>query len=146
MKACQKRFIIRTIPPSGNGFVVSWARRWNRVTFGINLEDEEQTTMDIRILIRCAFVPLLAASAIAAETHEVVAQVYFDTFHHGHPVLKRIKPGDIVRTKTLDAQAGDQNGVRVNDNLVNALTGPFFVEGAEPGDALVVRLKRVRWR
>ena len=26
----------------------------------------------------------------------------------------------------------------------NPLTGPFFVEGAEPGDALVVRLKKVR--
>jgi len=95
-------------------------------------------------MIRYAILPLLLAPAVAAETHDVAAKVYFDTFYHGHPVLKRIKPGDTIRTKTLDAFAGDENGVQVDEKLVNGLTGPFYVEGAEPGDALMVRLNRVR--
>jgi amidase len=86
------------------------------------------------------FAPLL----LAAEVHDVVAKTYYDTFYHGHPVLKRIKKGDTVRTRTLDAFAQDKDGAKVAENLVNALTGPFYVEGAEPGDALVVRLDKVR--
>lgn len=78
-----------------------------------------------------------------ATTHEITAQTYYRTFSRTHPVLGRIAPGDTVRTKTLDAGGQDEHGVRRSDPA-NPLTGPFVVEGAEPGDALLVRFDRVR--
>jgi acetamidase/formamidase len=58
------------------------------------------------------------------------------------PVL-RIAPGDTVRTWSVDAGGTDPNGVRRSPGG-NPQTGPFFVEGAFPGDTLVVRLNRLR--
>ena len=48
-----------------------------------------------------------------------------------------------MATKTLDSAGLDEKDVKRSEPF-NPLTGPFFVEGAEPGDALVVRLKKVR--
>ena len=97
-------------------------------------------------MIRFAFVlPLLAVSipAAADEPTNVVATTYYRTFSHAHPVLTRIKPGEVVATKTLDSSGLDEKDVKRSEPS-NPLTGPFFVEGAEPGDALVVRLNKVR--
>src|SRR5262249_20314075 len=60
-----------------------------------------------------------------------------------HPRLKTIKGGETVSTKTLDAGGQDEKSVRRSEPG-NPLTGPFAVEGAEPGDALAVHLKKVR--
>ena len=54
-----------------------------------------------------------------------------------------IFPGDTVETKSVDAGGTDENGVRRAPGG-NPLTGPFYVEGAWPGDTLVVHLKRLR--
>ena len=85
----------------------------------------------------------VGATAAADEPTSVVATTYYRTFSHAHPVLKRIKPGEVVATKTLDSAGLDEKDVKRSEPF-NPLTGPFFVEGAEPGDALVVRLKKVR--
>ncbi len=86
---------------------------------------------------------LLLTSALQAETHQIVPETYYRTFGHGNPVLKRIRPGDVVVTKTLDSGGQDyQNAHRAESG--NPLTGPFYIEGAEPGDALVVVLRKVR--
>ena len=66
------------------------------------------------------------------------------TFDRNHPVEARIRPGDTVITKTVDSAGWDYMGVRRTKTHGNPLTGPFYVEGAEPGDALVVHLKKVR--
>jgi amidase len=55
----------------------------------------------------------------------------------------RIHPGDTVRTWSVDAGGTDPKGVRRSAGG-NPQTGPFYVEGAMPGDTLVVRLNRVR--
>ena len=55
----------------------------------------------------------------------------------------RIHPGDTVRTWSVDAGGTDPKGVRRSLGG-NPQTGPFYVEGAMPGDTLVVRLNRVR--
>lgn len=57
------------------------------------------------------------------------------------PVL-RIAPGDRVRTATLDNEGKDA-ALRRRWMPGNTLTGPFYVEGAMPGDTLVVHLERV---
>ncbi len=85
----------------------------------------------------------LGAPAAADEPTSVVASTYYRTFSHSHPVLKRIKPGEAVATRTLDSAGLDEKDVKRSEPF-NPLTGPFFVEGAEPGDALVVRLNKVR--
>jgi acetamidase/formamidase len=55
----------------------------------------------------------------------------------------RIFPGDTVRTWTVDAGGADSKGVRRSLGG-NPETGPFYVEGALPGDTLVVKLEKVR--
>jgi acetamidase/formamidase len=57
------------------------------------------------------------------------------------PVL-RVIPGDSVRTTTLDNEGQDQ-ALQWKGMPGNTLTGPIYVEGAMPGDTLVVHLKRV---
>ncbi len=92
----------------------------------------------------CVLIAIMGAHVgIAAEQHQVAATTFYNTFSRFHPVLKQIRPGDTVSTKTLDASGRDEQGA-VRAKPPNPLTGPFFVEGAEPGDALVVRFTRVR--
>lgn len=56
-----------------------------------------------------------------------------------HPPVLHIKPGDTVVTTTVDAWGYDARGQQVTDPP-NLQTGPFYIEGAEPGDTLVVHL------
>jgi acetamidase/formamidase len=86
---------------------------------------------------------LIAAASLLAETHQIVPQQYYRTFSHTNPVLKRVKAGDVVITKTVDSGGQNERGEQVTPGS-NPLTGPFYVEGAEPGDALVVHLRKVR--
>jgi amidase len=54
-----------------------------------------------------------------------------------------VKPGDIIDTRTVDCfgnaiqKPGDTLAKIKGDN---PLTGPFFIQGAEPGDTLVVKI------
>ncbi len=86
---------------------------------------------------------ILPLLLLFAETHQVQPTTYYHSFDHRHPVLKRIQPGDSVATTMLDAGGYDKNGKKGSDRG-NPLTGPFYVEGAEPGDALEVRIDRLR--
>jgi amidase len=61
---------------------------------------------------------------------------------HRKPVLT-IWPGDSVRTTTIDSGGVDENG-QTRALFGNPQTGPFFVGTAEPGDTLVVHIKRLR--
>jgi acetamidase/formamidase len=55
----------------------------------------------------------------------------------------RINPGDTIRTTTVDAGGRDAKGVRRSMGG-NPETGPFYVEGAMPGDTLSVKFHRIR--
>jgi acetamidase/formamidase len=58
------------------------------------------------------------------------------------PVM-RIWPGDVVRTRTIDAAGVDEKGKkRVMGG--NPQTGPFYVEGAMPGDVIAVHVRKLR--
>ncbi len=76
-------------------------------------------------------------------THNILTDTYYRTFAHTNPVLAHIEAGDTVVTKCVDAGGRDLMGVQRSEPG-NPLTGPFYIEGAEPGDALLVRLDRVR--
>src|SRR5262245_56416680 len=75
-------------------------------------------------------------------THQLVPERFYNTFSFAHPPALRIRPGDRVVTKTIDAAGVDWNDKSVATGP-NPQTGPFFVEGAEPGDMLVVRIERL---
>ncbi len=59
------------------------------------------------------------------------------------PPVERLKPGEILETNTVDAlgnaiqKPGDTFAMVKGDN---PLTGPFYIESAEPGDTLVVKI------
>lgn len=73
--------------------------------------------------------------------HEFTPSHYHNTLGSHEPVLE-IEPGDTVATTTVDARGQDQHGQRVT-RRGNPQTGPFYVRGAEPGDALVVTLDKL---
>jgi amidase len=85
---------------------------------------------------------LLASSIVRAETHTFIPTVFYNTYSFAHPPALRIKPGDRVVTKTIDAGGVDWNGKSVASGG-NPETGPFYVEGAEPGDMLVVSIEKL---
>jgi amidase len=75
--------------------------------------------------------------------HEFIPVDYANEFSaHRAPVLT-IWPGDSVHTRTIDSGGVDEHGV-TRALYGNPQTGPFFVAGAEPGDTLVIRLRRLR--
>jgi amidase len=68
------------------------------------------------------------------------------TFHlsiGSHEPVLRVASGDTVRTWCVDSGGYDRNGEDLTDGG-NPMTGPFYVEGAEPGDTLSVCLDRIR--
>ncbi len=95
-------------------------------------------------LLALFFVVTVGGQDVAAETHKYTPkpEELKYTFATAAPVL-RVKPGDTIETWTENAlgpemrKPGDtlRPGRRPNPN-----TGPFFVEDAEPGDTLAVRL------
>ncbi|MGQ9632090.1 MAG: acetamidase/formamidase family protein [bacterium] len=78
---------------------------------------------------------------------------FYYAFGPFEPALK-LRPGDMVATTTADAGSFDVDGkplppskrYRVEGlefHESNPLVGPFYVEGAEIGDTLVVRLEKI---
>jgi acetamidase/formamidase len=75
--------------------------------------------------------------------HDFTPTVFYREFSARNKPVLTIAPGDTIVTTTVDAGGTDAKGVtRVLGG--NPQTGPFYVEGAMPGDTLVVRLIRVR--
>jgi len=74
-------------------------------------------------------------------THHFQPTHYYNSLGSHEPVL-RIRPGDTVVTTTVDARGGDANGAQIT-RPGNPMTGPFYIEGAEPGDTLVVHLDKL---
>jgi acetamidase/formamidase len=74
-------------------------------------------------------------------THHFTPTRYYTTIGSHEPAL-HIADGDTVVTSTVDAGGHDKSGERVTPGG-NPQTGPFFIEGAEPGDTLVVTLDRL---
>src|SRR6266478_4953028 len=92
---------------------------------------------------------LLARPAVAAEVrYDPGDKVYF-TYCHSHPPALRIKPGDSVNTSTRDASndafsVSDKSvAPKLDLTKVNPQTGPFYIEGAEPGDTLTVHIDNI---
>jgi amidase len=88
------------------------------------------------------FLILFLTVTALAETHRFAPTVFYNTFSGAHAPVLRIKPGDHVITSTIDAQGFDSSGAQ-RGKRSNPQTGPFFIEGADPGDTLVIHLLRL---
>src|ERR1700684_2957734 len=53
------------------------------------------------------------------------------------PVM-HVKPGDIIDTTTVDADGKEPEAAGYKVAGPNPLTGPFYIDSAEPGDTLAV--------
>ena len=89
---------------------------------------------------------------MSAHDHHTIHRAHV---HHGwnnafEPRL-RITPGEIVHFETVDASSGQLNRDSTSADLakldlsrVNPVTGPLYVDGAKPGDALKVTVLSMR--
>ena len=87
-----------------------------------------------------------AANAKSADPQIVRYHATIDNVKYVYGVAQpvaRLKPGNILEANSLDCfgnalqKPGDSFSLVKGDN---PLTGPFFIEGAEPGDTLAVRI------
>ena len=75
-------------------------------------------------------------------THDFEPTHFHVTIGSHEPVL-RVASGDTVRTWCVDSGGYDHTETQITDGG-NPQTGPFFVEGAAPGDTLAVHFDRVQ--
>ena len=84
-------------------------------------------------------------------THHLDSSKLHNFWDNAIPPRIRIKPGDTVVFETVEASVNQITQQSTNEDIgrldfgrVNAVTGPVFVEGAEPGDGLVVEVLRFK--
>jgi len=98
--------------------------------------------MKLSLVQVVAAILLVSPPFVRGETSRFIPTEYYNTFSAAHRPVLRIKPGDRVITKTIDAWGFDSQNKKVAERP-NPETGPFFIEGAERGDVLVVRLVKI---
>jgi acetamidase/formamidase len=86
--------------------------------------------------------------------HHFKPDIFYHTYGPNEPA-HHVKPGDTITAPTVDAGGQDHKGKPIPDEMrqrmhgtslssSNPLTGPFYVEGAEQGDTLVVDIQRIK--
>jgi len=78
----------------------------------------------------------------APRIHDFAPTTFQTRYSPDAPPVLHVAPGDTIRTTTLDNEGRDA-GLVWRGMPGNTLTGPFYVDGAMPGDTLVVRFDRV---
>lgn len=78
----------------------------------------------------------------APKVHDFAPTTFQTRYSPDAPPVLHLAPGDTLRTTTLDNEGRDA-GLTWRGMPGNTLTGPFYVDGAMPGDTLVVRFDRV---
>ncbi|MDF2721139.1 MAG: Acetamidase/Formamidase [Paenibacillus sp.] len=73
--------------------------------------------------------------------HRFEPSTYWNTIGSHRPVLQ-VDSGDTVETTTVDARGWDKDGAQAAQRG-NPMTGPIYVAGAAPGDALAVRFESI---
>jgi amidase len=79
---------------------------------------------------------------VPAKTHTFEPTRFEHFFSDSAQPVLHINPGDTVKTWSVDAGGTDPKGVH-RTSAGNPLTGPFYVDGAVPGDTLVVHFNRI---
>ena len=85
--------------------------------------------------------------------HRIEPTRYYYTFGPNKPAHP-VRPGDTVVASTVDAGGHDRNGDPIPEEMKqripgtqlresNPLVGPIYLEGAEPGDTMIVEIERI---
>jgi acetamidase/formamidase len=77
------------------------------------------------------------------KTHVFEPTKFHRAFSGTIPPALHINPGDTVQTTTVDAGGRDSKGTPRSMGG-NPETGPFYVEGAMPGDTLAIKFHKIR--
>jgi len=85
----------------------------------------------------------MPATSSEPKTHTFTPTAFHRTFSGTIPPVLHVQSGDTVKTSTVDAGGNDAQHVRRSLGG-NPETGPFYVEGAMPGDTLAIKLVRLR--
>jgi amidase len=80
----------------------------------------------------------VAAASVLAETHRLKPTVGHPTFAVRPPILT-VKPGDLLESESLWGEWYEKQGGKWPGEV-----GPIAIEGAAPGDTLVVEVLKVR--
>ena len=93
-------------------------------------------------LLGCAMIP--GRGQTGRVVHYDLKMTELKSVYGVLPPVMHVKPGDTIETTTVDAdgKAVEEAGYKVNGP--NPLTGPFYIDGAEPGDTLKVKFVSVQ--
>ena len=98
----------------------------------------------MKFVRRLAIVALCVRAAQAQTPERVIKpDTFFNTLSRLHPIVARIKPGEVAFTRLLDAGARDYMNVQ-RAQPSNPMVGPIYIEGAEPGDAISITFRKIR--
>jgi acetamidase/formamidase len=77
------------------------------------------------------------------QTHEFKPTTYYRQYSPLNKPVLHINSGDTIHTTTVDAGGNDENNIkRIAGG--NPQTGPFYIEGAQPGDTIAVHIQKLR--
>jgi amidase len=79
----------------------------------------------------------------APQRHDFTPTVFYRQFSALSKPVLTVAPGDTIHTTTVDAGGTDANNIRRVAGG-NPQTGPFYIDGAMPGDLLVVHINKLR--
>lgn len=75
-------------------------------------------------------------------TIDFIPTDYSNTWNADRRPVLVVRPGDTIHTTTIDSGGVDERG-KTRALFGNPQTGPFFIKGAQPGDTLVVHIRRL---
>jgi acetamidase/formamidase len=84
-----------------------------------------------------------AEVTMGRQRHRFTPTTFYREFASTTEPVLHISPGDTIHTTTIDAAGTNEKGV-ARAPAGNPLTGPFYVNGATPGDTIAVHLTRLR--
>lgn len=87
--------------------------------------------------------PVIVIAQRSGKHIHFIPTVYYREYSAKPAPVLHILPGDTIMSESVDAVGIDKRGMKVTERG-NPLTGPFFVEGAMPGDVVAVHLVDVR--
>jgi len=83
------------------------------------------------------------ATTVTPKSHQFTPVEFHRYFSGATPPALHVNSGDTVETSSIDAGGIDETGKRRTSGG-NPLTGPFYIDGAWPGDVIAVKLIRLR--
>lgn len=93
----------------------------------------------MRFIIIAILVFCVQSSFGQAKTVRYTPAVFYNHFSHKYPPVLHVQQGDTVISESVDAGGINKHGESVAKRG-NPVTGPFYIDGALPGDIIAVTL------